>query len=80
MLVRFWQLGIEMRPLFHKSSLWVYPVYAATGASFGYWMLNVERRQSAVLQERRNVLLEKRKRRDEREAKAMAEKGVPAAA
>ena len=78
--MRFWQLGIEMRPLFHRNSLWVYPVYAATGASFGYWMLNIERQQSAVLQERRNVLLEKRKRRDEREARALAEKEAPAVA
>lgn len=73
-LVRMWQLGIEMRPLFARNKLWVYPVYAATGASFGYWMLDVERRQMATLQDRKEVLLEKRRRRDEREAKAAAER------
>jgi len=66
--VRFWQLGLEMRPLFNKESLWVYPIFAGTGASFGYWMQGVEGRQIAVLEARKKSLLEKRARRAIREA------------
>jgi len=62
--VRLWQLGIEMRPLFHRSYMWAYPVYAAVGGSFGYWLTGVESRQLAVLEERKQRLLEKRARRD----------------
>ena len=66
-----------MRPLFNKESLWVYPLFAAVGGSFGYWMTGVERRQIALLSDRRNLLLEKRKRREEREAaKASAGEGA----
>ena len=78
-LVRIWQLGLEMRPFFAQETLWAYPFYAATGGAFGYWMMNVEDRQSAVLAEQKRVLLEKRKRRYEREAKAVAEKDAQAA-
>ncbi|CAO1599557.1 MAG: hypothetical protein LQ349_000204 [Xanthoria aureola] len=66
--VRLWQLGIEMRPFFVKEGLWAYPVFAGFGASFGYWLTGVERRQMQVLADRRDRLLEKRKRRAEREA------------
>ncbi|MCJ1354111.1 MAG: hypothetical protein MMC33_004098 [Icmadophila ericetorum] len=68
--VRFWQLGIEMRPFFNKESLWAYPVFAGAGASFGYWMMGVEQRQLKILADRRDGLLEKRRRRAEREAAA----------
>ena len=57
-----------MRPLFNKESLWVYPIFAGTGASFGYWLTGVEERQQAILGARRMALLEKRARRAEREA------------
>ncbi|CAM1508201.1 Fc.00g050490.m01.CDS01 [Cosmosporella sp. VM-42] len=67
---RFWQVGIEMRPFFNKSSLWAYPVYAAGGASFGYWLQGVEDRQKATLEDRKNLLLEKRARKAERDAAA----------
>jgi hypothetical protein len=66
--VRVWQLGLEMRPFFNKESLWVYPIFAGTGASFGYWLQGVDERQQAVLGKRRTTLLEKRARRAEREA------------
>jgi hypothetical protein len=66
--VRVWQLGLEMRPFFNKESLWAYPVFGGVGASFGYWMMGVENRQQAILGARRTSLLEKRKRRAEREA------------
>lgn len=69
---RFWQMGIEMRPFFNKSSLWVYPVYAAGGASFGYWLQGVDDSQTSTLQERKALLLEKRARKAERDAKAEA--------
>lgn len=66
--VRVWQLGIEMRPFLTKQGLWVYPIFAGTGAGFGYWMTGVENRQYAILAARRESLLEKRARRAEREA------------
>ncbi|OAQ64793.1 hypothetical protein VFPPC_16257 [Pochonia chlamydosporia 170] len=66
--VRFWQVGIEMRPFFNKSSLWAYPAYALGGASFGYWLQGIDDKQSAMLSERKAFLLEKRKRKAEREA------------
>ncbi|KAI9794909.1 MAG: hypothetical protein M1833_007356 [Piccolia ochrophora] len=68
--VRLWQLGIEMRPLFRKSSFWAYPIYGGIGGSFGYWLKGVEERQNAILEARRDKLLEKRRRRADREARA----------
>lgn len=56
-----------MRPFFNKESLWAYPIFAAAGGSFGYWLTGVESRQMKILTERRNSLLEKRRRRTERE-------------
>ncbi|KAL3423283.1 NADH2 dehydrogenase subunit 14K [Phlyctema vagabunda] len=66
--VRLWQLGIEMRPILAKESLWVYPLFAGTGASFGYWLQGVEHNQKSILADRRQSLLEKRARRAERAA------------
>lgn len=71
--VRFWQVGIEMRPFFNKSSLWAYPAYAAGGASFGYWLQGVEEGQKDALGERKRMLLEKRARKAQRDAEASAE-------
>lgn len=70
--VRFWQVGIEMRPFFNKQSLWAYPVYALGGASFGYWLQGVDDRQSATLAERKAFLLEKRAKKAQRDAEAAA--------
>ncbi|KAB5563250.1 NADH-ubiquinone oxidoreductase kd subunit [Coniochaeta sp. 2T2.1] len=64
---RAWQLGIEMRPLFMRQSLWAYPVFAGVGASFGYWLEGVDERQTAILEERKKSILEKRARRSEKE-------------
>lgn len=58
-------MGIEMRP-FH-SMWWAYGIYGGLGASFGYWLEGVEERQMRYLRETRDRLLEKRKRRAERE-------------
>ncbi|KAI1074123.1 hypothetical protein F5B20DRAFT_586553 [Whalleya microplaca] len=72
--VRFWQLGLEMRPWFHRSSLYAYPVFAGVGASFGYWLQGVDDRQTAILEDRKQSILEKRARKAARDAqKAEAE-------
>lgn len=68
--VRAWQLGIEMRPLFNKQSLWVWPVFGGVGGSFGYWLEGVGNRQKAILAERRDKLLEKRARQAAREGRS----------
>ena len=65
--VRILQLGIEKRPYFYKEGMWAYPFYGGIGASFGYWMLKVERNQAKILADRRERLLEKRARRAERD-------------
>lgn len=64
-----------MRPMFNKQSLWAYPVFASVGGSFGYWLEGVETRQLKMLTDRKEILLEKRRRRAEREAE---ESGVVA--
>jgi hypothetical protein len=56
-----------MRPLFLRQSLWVYPLFAGVGASFGYWLEGVDQRQTAILEERKKAILEKRARRKEKE-------------
>lgn len=56
-----------MRPFFTRNSAWAYPAYAGIGGAFGYWLQGVEQRQIAYLSERRDALLEKRKRRAERD-------------
>ncbi|KAF2165218.1 hypothetical protein M409DRAFT_56092 [Zasmidium cellare ATCC 36951] len=65
--VRFWQLGIEMRPFFARENWVIYPIYGGLGASFGYWLQGIEQRQMRYLSETRERLLEKRRRRAERE-------------
>lgn len=67
--VRLWQLGIEMRPMFAKESLWVYPLFAGIGGSFGYWLQGVDNRQLKMLAQRREAIMEKRRRRDANEGK-----------
>jgi hypothetical protein len=56
--VRLWQLGIEMVPL--HTRLWVLPIYATIGGSFGYWLEGVGYRQDRILLERKELLLKKR--------------------
>jgi hypothetical protein len=74
--IRLWQLGIEMRPILAKESLWVYPLFAGVGGSFGYWMQGVENRQLKMLAQRREAILEKRQRRDQREGISKLEEGA----
>ena len=56
-----------MRPFFYRQGLLIYPIYAGLGASFGYWLQSVETNQMRYLSETRDRLLEKRRRRAERE-------------
>ncbi|KAF2156942.1 hypothetical protein K461DRAFT_289306 [Myriangium duriaei CBS 260.36] len=63
--VRWWQLGIQMRPLFNKEGLWAYPAYGGVGAAFGYWLKGVDDKQNRILAEQRERLLERRRRRAE---------------
>lgn len=65
-----------MRPFFNRQSLWAYPVFAAVGGSFGYWLTGVQQRQSVLLNERRFNLLEKRRRRAEREGGGVVDGAV----
>ena len=60
-----------MRPFFNRESLWVYPLFASVGGSFGYWLQGVEKRQLRVLGERRDSLLEKRRRRAQQNEEAV---------
>ncbi|KHJ32803.1 putative nadh-ubiquinone oxidoreductase 14 kda [Erysiphe necator] len=64
--VRFWQLGLEMRPLISKNNLWAYPLFGGVGASFGWWLEGVGIRQKTMILERKKILLEKRARRDKK--------------
>jgi len=73
---RAWQLGIEMRPFLDRRAMLGFPIFAAVGASFGYWLDGVDKRQTAVLAERKAALLEKRQRRAQMDAEA----AVPLAA
>lgn len=75
--VRAWQLGLQMTSPLTRQHLWGYPVFAAVGGSFGYWLQGVDERQVAVLEERKQSILEKRARRAARESE---QGGVPAAA
>ena len=65
--MRGWQLGIEMRPWLAKDVLWVYPCYMAGFGAFGYWLEGVEQRQAAMLNERKQELLDKRARKAARD-------------
>ena len=56
-----------MRPLFARNTLWAYPLFGGIGASFGYYLEGLTRRQREILNERKERLIEKRKRREERE-------------
>ncbi|KAI9721132.1 MAG: hypothetical protein M1828_005238 [Chrysothrix sp. TS-e1954] len=76
--VRLWQLGIEMRPLFNRGSLWAYPLYAGVGGSVGYWLIGVEERQEKFLTDKRDSLLAKRRRLAERIRQSGDEEGEPA--
>lgn len=67
-----------MRPFFARQTAWAYPLFAAAGGSFGYWLTGVEQRQRSILSERRDALLEKRRRRAEREGTSI-EQSIEAA-
>ena len=57
-----------MRPLLSRqSNLWLYPLYATVGGGFGYWLQGIELRQEKILKDRKEMLLDKRRRKAERE-------------
>lgn len=56
-----------MRPFFQRENWIIYPIYGGLGASFGYWLQGVEYNQMRYLGETRQRLIDKRKRRAERE-------------
>jgi hypothetical protein len=62
-----------MRPFFNKGSLWAYPVFAGVGGSFGYWLQGVDDRQAAILEDRKQSIMDKRARRAAREADKFAQ-------
>lgn len=66
------QLGIEMRPFFHKRTIIGYPIFASITGAFGYYIHGVEVKQFEILERRKNRLLEKRARAAER-AEALKE-------
>ena len=74
--VRFWQLGIEMRPFFHKRTVIGYPIFASISGAFGYYLEGVEERQFKILNDRKQKLLEKRARQAEREQSEAGEGAV----
>lgn len=63
-----------------RRHLWGYPVFASCGAGFGYWLQGIDEKQTAVLAERKKLILEKRARRAARESEEAGAGGVTAAA
>lgn len=55
--VNLWRLGIQQRPIFGKQTLIGYPIMAAFGGAFGYWLSGVDERQAATLEGRKQALL-----------------------
>lgn len=76
-VTRAWQLGLQKTSPLTPKMLWAYPIFAGAGASFGYWLQTVDEKQVAILQERKDAILEKRARRAARDGEAA---GVPATA
>lgn len=67
--MRFWQLGIEMRPFFARNTALGYPIFASISGALGFYLEGVEARQFALLEARKQSLLAKRKRVAEAEVK-----------
>lgn len=72
MATRAWQLGLQKTSPLQRRMLWAYPVYGGVGASFGYWLDGVDKKQVEILQERKEAILAKRARRAAREGQAEA--------
>lgn len=53
--------------MFTRNTAWAYPLFGGIGASFGYWLQGVEERQLRILQDTKESLLAKRRRRAERD-------------
>jgi hypothetical protein len=63
-----------MRPF--GQQWWAYGIYGGIGASFGYWLQGVEHNQMRYLRQTRDRLLEKRRRRAEREGEGSLTAGT----
>jgi hypothetical protein len=63
-----------MRPF--GQQWWAYGIYGSLGAGFGYWLQGVEHNQMRYLRETRDRLLEKRRRRAEREGEGALQAGT----
>jgi hypothetical protein len=61
-----------MRPLFDRSHIIAYPIYAAVGGGFGYWLDGFEKTQLKYVQDIKERLIEKRKRIAELEERERA--------
>ena len=59
-----------MRPFMTKQAWLGFPIFAAVGGSFGYWLEGVDQRQTELLQGRKASIIEKRARRAAREAQS----------
>ena len=60
-----------MRPFLEKQALLGFPVFMIAGGSFGYWLEGKEQEGNKILAERRHNLMEKRKRRAQREGTSL---------
>jgi hypothetical protein len=68
-----------MVSVFACERLWAYPLYASVGASFGYWPEGIAKRQDRILQERKEILLEKRRRLQQAKDDGSSADGIMAA-
>ncbi|CAO3702440.1 unnamed protein product [Rhizopus stolonifer] len=61
-LVRTYALGLQKRPLFSSDG---HAIAAAAFGSFGYFVFNLQERQSAAIAAKKEVMVQNRKRAEE---------------
>ncbi|KAG1441976.1 hypothetical protein G6F56_011256 [Rhizopus delemar] len=62
-LVRTYALGLQKRPIFSNPS--GHAIAAAAFGSFGYFVFNLQERQSAAIAAKKEVMVQNRKRAEE---------------
>jgi hypothetical protein len=62
-----------MRPLFQRSTIIGYPIFASVSGALGYYLEDMGTRQAAILEERKAQLLAKRARQQKRETSEAGE-------